>query len=129
MNWRLIFRGLLAVFFVAAGVNHFRLPEVYMGMMPKWLPSPLLLIQVSGVAEVLGGIGVLVPFTRRCAGWGLLLLLVAVFPANLYVAFEGRMLGFDFSPLTLWLRLPFQVVLLAWVWWVAIVPDRVETLD
>ena len=129
MKRRVIFRVLLAAFFVAAGVNHFRLPEIYLGMMPPWLPSPLVLVQVSGAAEILGGVGVLIPFARRCAGWGLLVLLVAVFPANLHVALQGRMIGFDFSPMTLWLRLPVQVILLVWVWWVAVVPDREETLD
>jgi len=129
MNWRTISRWLLAFFFVAAGANHFRMPEVYLGMMPPWLPGPSLLVQVSGVGEILGGIGVLVPATRRFAGWGLLILLVAVFPANWHVALQGRMPGYGFSPLTLWLRLPFQLVLVAWVWWSSINADRDETLD
>jgi len=98
-------------------------------MMPPWLPWPLALVYVSGVAEVCGGIGVLFPFTRRWAGWGLVVLLIAIFPANLHVALQGRMPGFSFSPLTLWLRLPFQVVLLAWVWWTSVAADRNETLD
>ena len=129
MNWRILFRCFLAVFFVAAGANHFRAPEIYLGMIPPWLPRPLLLVQVSGVAEILGGIGALVPCTRRFSGWGLMVLLVSVFPANLHVALQGRMPGFDFSPLTLWLRLPFQIVLLAWVWWSAVSAERNETLD
>lgn len=129
MNWRIISRGLLAFFFVVAGANHFRAPEIYLGMMPPWLPWPLTLVQVSGVAEILGGIGALVPCTRRFSGWGLMVLLVAVFPANLHVALQGRMPGFDFSPLILWLRLPLQILLLGWVWWSAVAPDRNETLD
>ena len=129
MNWRIISRGLLALFFVVAGANHFRAPEIYLGMMPPWLPWPLTLVQASGVAEILGGIGALGPRTRRFSGWGRMVLLVAIFPANLHVALQGRMPGFDFSPLILWLRLPLQMLLLGWVWWSAVAPDRNETLD
>jgi len=60
---------------------------------------------------------------RRWAGWGLIVLLVAVFPANLHVALQGRMPGLEVTPLTLWLRLPFQAVFIAWVWWVALKRD------
>jgi uncharacterized membrane protein len=129
MYWRVISRILLAVFFIAGGANHFRVPTVYLGMMPPWSPWPLGLIQVSGVAEILGGIGVLVPATRRFSGWGLIALLVAIFPANLHVALQGYMPGFSFSPLTLWLRLPFQLLLIGWVWWTTLASERNETLD
>ena len=129
MNWQLIFRILLAAFFVVAGANHFRTPPLYLGMMPPWLPWPLALVYISGAAEILGGIGALVPFVRRFSGWGLIALLIVVFPANLHVAMQGHMPGFDFSPLTLWLRLPMQLVLMAWVWWTTLAPVRNETLD
>ncbi len=112
-------RWVLAVFFLAAGANHFRTPGIYVGMMPPGLPWPAALNAIAGVAEILGGIGLLVPATRRLAGWGLIVLLVAVFPANVHVALAGQMPGTDFSPLTLWLRLPFQGVFIAWVCWVA----------
>ncbi len=115
-----ILRWLLAVFLVVAGANHFRTPEIYLGMMPPWLPAPAVLNAIAGGAEILGGIGILVPRTRRLAGWGLVFLLMAVFPANVHVALEGKMPGTSFSPLTLWLRLPVQVAFIAWVWWVAI---------
>ena len=69
MNRRLVFRILLAAFFVVAGANHFRTPAAYLGMMPSWVPSPLTLIYVSGAAEILGGIGVCVPFGRKFSGW------------------------------------------------------------
>jgi uncharacterized membrane protein len=89
-------------------------------MMPPSLPWPSALIAISGACEVLGGIGILVPRTRRAAGWGLIALLAAVFPANLHVALMGRMPGFDLSPATLWLRLPFQAVFAAAVAWAAL---------
>ncbi len=126
---RAISRCLLAAFFLAAGANHFRMSDAYLGMMPSWLPRPLALVYLSGLAEMLGGIGVLFPSTSRLAGWGLVILLIAIFPANLHVALQGRMPGFDFSPLTLWLRLPFQAILFGWVWWTTLLPQRNETLD
>jgi uncharacterized membrane protein len=121
---RTLFRWLLAAFFIAAGINHFRMPAVYISMIPPWLPWPAALNAVSGVAEVLGGIGVLLPGLRCAAGWGLIALLVAVFPANLHGALMGHMPGFSYSAQTLWLRLPFQGVLIAWVAWVAICEGR-----
>ncbi len=100
---------------VVAGANHFLTEDFYLRMMPPWLPAHHALIVVSGVFEILGGIGVLVPRTRRLAGWGLVALFVAVFPANFYVAVEGidLMPGTHF-PLGNWLRLPLQLVLIAW---------------
>jgi uncharacterized membrane protein len=117
-------RWILAVFFVAAGLNHFREPAVYEGMMPPSLPWHAALIAVSGACEVLGGIGIIMPSTRRAAGWWLIALLVAIFPANLHVALMGRMPGFSFSPMVLWLRLPFQAVFIAAVAWVAVADGR-----
>ncbi|MST94454.1 MAG: DoxX family membrane protein [Pedosphaera sp.] len=122
--FRPLCRWLLAVFFVAAGANHFRMPHAYLGMIPPALPWPEALNYVAGAGEMLGGIGLLVPTARRFAGWELILLLVAIFPANLHVALQGKMPGFDFSPLALWLRLPFQAVFIAWVWWVALKGEK-----
>jgi uncharacterized membrane protein len=119
-TWHRIFRWLAALFFVVAGVNHFRQPEIYLGMMPPALPWPEALNYISGAAEILGGLGLLLACTRRLAAWGLLALLVAVFPANLHVALQGEMPGLEVSALTLWLRLPFQLVFMAWVWWVGL---------
>jgi len=113
-------RWVLAGFFIVAGANHFRTPEVYYGMMPAWIPHPAAVNAIAGAAEMLGGLGLVFAPTRRLAAWGLIALLVAVFPANVHVALLGKMPGYDFSPLTLWLRLPFQAVFIAWVWWVAV---------
>ena len=121
---RIALRWLLAAFFTADGINHFRAPAMYLGMIPAWLPWPAALSAIAGASEILGGLGILVPRLRIAAGWGLAALLVAVFPANLHVALLGRMPGFAFSPLTLWLRLPLQAVLIAWVYVAAITPDR-----
>lgn len=110
-------RALLALLFIAAGLNHFRSAELYLKMMPPGLPAPLELVYLSGIAEIAGGIGILPRQTRRFAGYGLLALLVAVFPANIYMSFVGTTpLGFE-SPRWIWhARLPLQFLLMWWVW-------------
>jgi uncharacterized membrane protein len=99
---------------MAAGANHFLVPKTYLSMMPAYLPAHVELVQISGVAEILGGMGVLFSSTRRFAAWGLILLLVAVFPANLNAALYGWP-GVSVPAWVLWCRLPFQVV---FIWWV-----------
>lgn len=111
-------RWVLALFFIVAGANHFLAPEIYLGMMPAWLPLKEAANLVSGAAEIAGGIGLLVPRLRRAASWGLIALLIAVFPANIHVALQGRMPGLENAPpALLWARLLFQPVFIAWVWW------------
>ncbi len=108
-------RWLLAVCFILAGANHFLKPAPYVAMMPAWLSAHAALVAISGVAEILGGIGVLVRTTRAFSAWGLILLLIAVFPANLYVALHGWP-GVDIAAWLLWVRLPFQPLLIWWVY-------------
>lgn len=117
-------RWALAVFFVVAGLNHFRDPAFYLSMMPPVLPFPQVLNVLAGVFEILGGIGVLVPRTQRFAGWGLIALLIAVFPANIYAALNGHIAGLDAQPWALWVRLPFQALFLAWVWAVTLRKEK-----
>lgn len=76
---------LLSLLFIAAGVNHFVSPGIYLKIMPPYLPWPLALVYVPGVFKVVGGIGMAVPRLRRAAGWGLIALLIAVFPANVHM--------------------------------------------
>lgn len=110
-------RLLLGLLFIAAGLNHFRSTPLYVSIMPPALPFPLALVYLSGLAEIAGGAGVLHPKTRRAAGWGLLALLVAVFPANIYMATDHIVpKGYDIPDWMLWARLPLQFVLMAWVW-------------
>ncbi len=110
-------RVALSALFVFAGLMHFVRPDLYEAIVPRWLPNSRLLVQVSGVAEIAGGLGVLLPATRRMAAWGLIALLIAVYPANIQmlhlayvqhasVAWKGA----------LWLRLPLQFPLVWWVW-------------
>lgn len=115
---RTIFRWLAAVFFVVAGIFHFLKPEPYVQIMPPCFPAPRLLVAISGAAEIAGGLGLLIHPLQRAAGWGLIALLIAVFPANVYmVQHPGQ---FHFAPWMLWVRLPLQIVFIAWVWFVAV---------
>jgi len=108
-------RLLLALLFLVAGANHFRHPEPYLQIMPSAMPFPRALVALSGVFEMLGGAGLLLPKTRRWAAWGLVALLVAVFPANVYSVGHGLNLdGFDVPKWMLWARLPLQAPL---IWW------------
>lgn len=110
----------LAIFFVAAGINHFVHLGAYIRIVPLWLPTPALLVQISGICEVLGGIGVLVPYTRRFSGAGLIALLVAVFPANVQMAQHPELYADIGAAPAFYARLPVQLVLIAWVWWTCI---------
>ncbi len=107
-------RFALVLLFVGAGALHFIRPGIYLRIMPPALPAPLLLVYLSGLFEILGGLGLLWPRTRQLAGWGLLALLVAVFPANVYMAQAHQELGVP--GWLAWGRLPLQLPLLAWVW-------------
>jgi len=110
---------ILGVAFVLAGANHFINPRPYLSMMPDYLPWPTQLVWISGVAEMLGGLGLFIPVLRRWAAWGLIGLLVAVFPANLHVALHGWP-GVELAPWILWLRLPFQAIFIGWIYRVGI---------
>ena len=104
----------MGIAFIIAGANHFRDPATYVAMIPPWLPSPEALNYISGAAEIAGGIGVFIPLTRNTAATGLILLLIAVFPANLQIAIHGWP-GKDIPQWVLIARLPFQLLFIAWV--------------
>lgn len=111
-------RWLAALCFVVAGTLHFLKPELYLQIMPPYLPAPKLLVAVSGASEIAGGIGLLMPSSRHLAGWGLIALLIAVLPANIYMLQQAG--SSHLSPWILWARLPLQGVFIAWVWFIAI---------
>lgn len=112
---------LVAIVFTVAGVAHLIVPAFFEAIVPPWLPSPGALVFWSGVAEIVGGLGVLHPRTRTLAGWWLLALLVAVFPANVHMLRDA--LANDAAPwwlAALILRLPMQPLLMWWVWRVTV---------
>lgn len=113
-------RWLLTIFMVGSGTTHFLSTETYVAMVPSGLPVPAALVYLSGVAEVLGGLGLIVPRTQRVAAWGLIGLFIAVFPANVNMAVN--MLPLGSRPLPGWAlygRLPLQVLLVLWAFWYA----------
>lgn len=108
--------------YVVAGVLHFIVPELYVQIVPPVFPAALALVYLSGLAEIAVGIGVLIPGTRRYAAWATVGLLVAIFPANVYMATHGVVIegfpgGGDPSELVRWGRLPLQGVLILWALW------------
>ncbi len=115
-NVKLILKWLLAIAFVLAGMNHFFNPAFYLKMMPPVLPAPLFLIYLSGVFEIALGILLLISKFTHFAAWGLIALLIAVFPANVYMAMNPQVFP-EFSSTALYLRLPLQLVLIALMFW------------
>lgn len=110
-----ISRWLLAAGFILAGLNHFLNTPFYVAIMPPYLPWHRELVWISGVIEV--ALGALLFFKRwkQTAGWGLIALLLAVFPANLHMALHPELFP-QFNPTLLWARLPLQGVLIAWAY-------------
>ena len=113
---------LMGPMYVVAGALHFVVPELYVQIVPPMFPARLALVYLSGLAEIAVGIGVLFPRTRRLAAWATVALLVAIFPANVYMATHGVVIeglpgGGDPSDLGRWGRLPLQVVLILWARW------------
>lgn len=110
-------RLLLALFFITAGVLHFIFPVQYASTVPPWLPWHRELVAVSGLCEIAGGIGILPIRTRVAAGIGLILLCLAVFPANVQMLLDARQAGkAPWILALLWLRLPLQALLMMWIW-------------
>ena len=109
-------QSILPVVFVAAGVTHFVKPRFYLDIMPPRIPKPLFWVYFTGVCEILGGAGLLIEPVRAAAGWGLIALLVCVFPANI----DMLRRGFARAPLwwkaALIARLPLQLLLIVWVY-------------
>jgi uncharacterized membrane protein len=109
-------RRLLCVFWVASGINHFVNPRYYEAIVPPSLASEKeLVVQASGVAEIAGGVAVLVPSLRRLTGVYLVALLAAIFPANLYMAREPERFA-QFPRWALYVRLPLQPLMMVWAW-------------
>ncbi len=107
----------MGILYIGAGTLHFLLTRRYVAIMPPYLPTPRTLVLLSGAAEIAGGVGVLVPSraVRRAAAWGVVALLIAVMPANIYMVTDHQ----RFANIPLWvlvLRLPLQLPLIYWAW-------------
>ena len=109
-------KAAFALLFVTAGVNHFVDPAFYVSIMPTYLPWHYALVIISGIVEVALGIGLLIPKTSRYAAWGLILLLIAIFPANIHMVTHAELYP-TIPVIALWLRLPLQGLLILWGYW------------
>jgi len=109
------FLYLMSAFFVFTGVMHFLKPKVFLGIMPKFLPYPLQLVYLSGACELLFAILLAIPATRYWGAWLIILLLIAVFPANIQMAVSFYRQENPYLWLAL-LRLPLQFILIWWAW-------------
>ena len=105
----------LAVLFLGAGAMHFAASAAYERIVPPYLPAPHLLVLISGACEMLGGAGLLPPFSRRTAAWGLVALLIAVMPANMQMAIDAAHWP-KIPEWVLWARLPVQLPLIWGAW-------------
>ena len=112
--YRLLLLLALSLFFINVGVDHFINPDFYLNIMPDYLPFHAEAVYLSGFFEILGGIVVLIPKLRALARWGLISLLIAVFPANIYMAMNPNLFP-EFSLALLYFRLPLQFLVIFWV--------------
>jgi uncharacterized membrane protein len=110
-------RIIMGALYVVAGIGHFVATPIYERMMPGYIPFTWYhaLVLVSGAAEIAGGLGLLLPGRRRAAAWGIVCLLIAVWPANLWMAMHPELVSAA-PPWILWLRVPLQIPLIWWAW-------------
>ena len=116
-------RAVLTAIMIGIGVLHFVVPDVFTSIVPAYLPAPRALVLVSGVFEILGGVGLQIPRVRRAASYGLVALYISVFPANVNMVVHPE-LGHGIPTWALWGRLPLQIVLIAWALWVGRSPVK-----
>lgn len=112
LSWHLY---LMAGIYILAGLNHFRNPKMYVKIIPNYLPAPKLLNTISGLAETALGILLCIPSYSKLGAWGIILLLLAVFPANIYML-TNQKASFRLPKWILWLRLPLQFLLIYWAY-------------
>jgi uncharacterized membrane protein len=119
LSWpKRILLVLASLLFIASGLLHFAKPAIYLKIMPPYIPWHLAMVHISGICECLGGFGLLLPATRRVAAWALVALMIAVFPANIYMATNPVQTGASAIPATIrWGRLPLQLVFVLWLLW------------
>ncbi len=110
-----VLKYLFGLMFILAGINHFLKPEFYLPMMPPYIPAHELMVILSGIAEIVLGLLLFIPRFSRLAAWGMIALLVAVFPANLHMALNPELFP-DVPQIGLWIRLPLQGVMIWWAW-------------
>jgi len=119
-SWRGALPYALALMFLFTAAAHFNdMRHDMVRMVPPWVPSPEAVVAITGVLEILGAIGLMIPRTRRAAGVALILFLIAVFPANVYAALNEVQFG-GRAATPLWLRAPMQLLFIGLLWWGAV---------
>ena len=109
---------LLVVGYISEGINHFRIPQFYIGIIPAYMPFPNILNTLAGVLEIAGGLGLIFKSTRKFAAWGIVLMLIALIPVHTaMLSGHTRLNGAYVQPVWAWVRLFFQPVLIVWAWW------------
>jgi uncharacterized membrane protein len=120
-----IWRVILSVALIVVGITHFVKPEEYAKIVPPQFGDKFAMVYISGFFEILGAVGLLIPFVSVAAAWGLIALFIAVFPANIYQAIHSIPIeNIPHHPLLYWFRLPFQAVFIAWAWWYTRKPEE-----
>ena len=113
---KLISVVIMGLFYISVGVEHFMDPYWFLQIVPPYLPYKIELVYISGFLEIVLGVMLLIPKTRVYAGWGLIMLLIAVYPANIYLA-QTNGAAMNTTPLIAWGRLPFQFVFIGLAYW------------
>ena len=125
-SFKIVTKVIFGLLFVGAGVNHFVDTPFYLSIMPPYMPWPYDLVIVSGVAEIMLGIALLIPKFSRLAAWGIIALLIAVFPANIHMVTHAELYP-TIPVIFLWLRLPLQALLVLWAYCYTQISDRIYT--
>ena len=115
-DFKLLSIIIMGLFYISVGINHFTDPYWFLQIVPPYLPYKIELVYISGLLEVILGFMLLVPKTRFYAGWGLIVLLIAVYPANIYLA-QTNGAAMNITPLVAWVRLPFQFIFIGLAYW------------
>jgi uncharacterized membrane protein len=110
---------LIIMFYIVAGVNHFRSPGGYLKIMPPYLPYPQVLNILAGFFEIAFGVMMIFPATRPIAAWGIILMLIAFLPVHIYMIQNAPMMmgTIKVTRFIAWVRIPFQVLFILWAWW------------
>lgn len=125
---KLILKYVLAIGFILAGINHFLNTPFYLRMMPPYFPAHQFLVYLSGALEIALGILLLIPKYTRVAAFAMIALLVAVYPANFYMAQNPELFP-EFSPWMIRLRLPLQFIIIAWAHWYTRPPEKYGEME
>lgn len=127
-KWKYLGLAIVFLWFMGGGITHFTGPDFFVSIVPPYLGYPLALVYISGVFEILGAIGILIPRTRQWAGNGLILLVICVTPANIHMWMNPQLFP-DVPELLLSVRLVVQVLLLWCIWWSTRVEPAASSTD